>query len=213
MHTWTAKNWMQYSTSHVATTPLVLSQMASEVISEHLISKISWGSMHPDHPRLACISMHTYTSVIHVTPLLKILATGLVCMALCLWKMMLQCWNYFRYSSAYPPQMTLTKTQQASDKAPEDWSEASYFTENKQRHFWSFTSVFKHGFRVIGKSHVKKTCWFLICAKLHHKCRFRNISQQQLYPLDQGNNFSPFSDSFQILPCRWLFSIICNEYR
>ena len=40
MHTWTAKNWMQYSASHVATTALVLSQMASEAISEHLISKI-----------------------------------------------------------------------------------------------------------------------------------------------------------------------------
>ena len=43
MHTWTARNWMQYSGSHVATTALVLSQMASEAISEYLTSKIFLG--------------------------------------------------------------------------------------------------------------------------------------------------------------------------
>ena len=49
-------------------------KMASEAISEHLISKISWGSMPPCPPTLALLCMHTY---IHVTSLLKILAMGL----------------------------------------------------------------------------------------------------------------------------------------
>ena len=53
--------------------------MAPEVISEHLISKISWG-VSPQTPLVlcACLFMHTYTSDIDVTPLQKILATGLV---------------------------------------------------------------------------------------------------------------------------------------
>ena len=37
---WTAKNWMHYSASHVATTAVLLCpKMASEAISEHLIFK------------------------------------------------------------------------------------------------------------------------------------------------------------------------------
>ena len=39
--------------------------------------KISWGSMPPDSPSPACLCMYTYITYIHVTPLLKILATGL----------------------------------------------------------------------------------------------------------------------------------------
>ena len=75
MHTWTATNWMKYSTSHVA---LLLSKMASEAISEHLNSiKISWGSMPPDPPSLACLCTQTCKPV---TPLLQILPTGLVSM-------------------------------------------------------------------------------------------------------------------------------------
>ena len=34
--------------------------------------------MPPDPPSLACLYMHTYTPDTYVTPLLKILATGLV---------------------------------------------------------------------------------------------------------------------------------------
>ena len=69
---------MQYSVSHVATTALVLSQMVSEGISEHLISKIFLGE-HAPRPSLVLhtYGMHTYTSDIHVTPHLKILAKGL----------------------------------------------------------------------------------------------------------------------------------------
>ena len=72
---------MQYPVSHVYsyTTALVLSQMASEAISEHLISKISLGEHAPHTPpySLVCLCMHTYTSDNHETPLLKILATDL----------------------------------------------------------------------------------------------------------------------------------------
>ena len=52
--------------------------MASEAISELLISKKnSRGSMPPDPPSLVCLcKLH-----IHVTPLLKILATGLYILA------------------------------------------------------------------------------------------------------------------------------------
>ena len=79
MHTWTAKNWMQCSASHVATTTLLLSQngLRSNLRAPNLKKKMHWGSMPPDPPSLSCLCMYTYTSYIHVTPLLKILATGL----------------------------------------------------------------------------------------------------------------------------------------
>ena len=79
MHTWTAKNWMQCSVSHVATMALHLSQngLRSNLRASNL-KKFSWGSTNPDPPSLSCfICMCTYTSNIHVTPLLKILAIGL----------------------------------------------------------------------------------------------------------------------------------------
>ena len=51
-------------------------QKQSQSIS---LVKFSWGSMPPDPPSLACLCMHTFTSRdTHVTPLLKIMATGLV---------------------------------------------------------------------------------------------------------------------------------------
>ena len=43
----------------IATTALVLSQIASEVISEHLISKIFLGE-HASRPLYSCMLMHTY---------------------------------------------------------------------------------------------------------------------------------------------------------
>ena len=57
--------------------------MAREAISEHLISKNFLGEHSPQTPLVlpACLLityMHTYTSDIDVTPLQKILATGLV---------------------------------------------------------------------------------------------------------------------------------------
>ena len=60
MHIWTAQNGMQYSASHVVTIVLQLCKMASEAITEHLIS---WASMPPDPPSLACMHtyIHTYT--------------------------------------------------------------------------------------------------------------------------------------------------------
>ena len=58
MHVWTAKNWMHYSASHVCGY-YGSTKMASEAISEHLIS---WGSMPPTPPpTLACLCMHAYT--------------------------------------------------------------------------------------------------------------------------------------------------------
>ena len=71
---------MQYSVSHVhvATTALLLSQNGN---SEHVIF---WGSLPPDPPSLACLCMHTYKLEIQVTPLLTLLATGLVVLLFCL---------------------------------------------------------------------------------------------------------------------------------
>ena len=51
--------------------------MAPETISEHLISKIFWGSIPPDPPSLVCLLIPVYTLDIDVTPLQKILPTGL----------------------------------------------------------------------------------------------------------------------------------------
>ena len=51
--------------------------MAPEATSEHLISKNFLGEHPPDHPSLVCL-FDTYTLDIDVTPLQKILATGLV---------------------------------------------------------------------------------------------------------------------------------------
>ena len=59
MHTWTAKNWMQYSTSHVASTALLLSQ--NGLRSNLRASSFPWRSMH------------TFTSDTHVTSRLKFL--------------------------------------------------------------------------------------------------------------------------------------------
>ena len=63
MHTWTAKNWMQYSASHVATTALLLSQnglrsnsRASNFLGEHAPTP---------PPSLAFLCMHTYTHTTH----------------------------------------------------------------------------------------------------------------------------------------------------
>ena len=59
---------------------LLLSKMAPEAISEHLISKNVLGE-HPPRPLVLCacflIYLHTYTSDIDVTPFQKFLATGL----------------------------------------------------------------------------------------------------------------------------------------
>ena len=77
MHVWTAKNWIQYSASHVAytaTTALLLSQ---NDLRSDLRASDFWGSMPPDPSSLAWLYMHTYTSNTHVTPLAKILAMGL----------------------------------------------------------------------------------------------------------------------------------------
>ena len=55
--------------------------MAPEAISEHLISKKFPGGASPQTPLVFCpcfLQMHTYTLDINVTPLQKILATGLV---------------------------------------------------------------------------------------------------------------------------------------
>ena len=53
-------------------------KMSSEAISEHLISKnLAYGSMPPDTP---LVLHHAHT---HVTPLAKILATGLVALGFC----------------------------------------------------------------------------------------------------------------------------------
>ena len=55
-----------------------LPKMASEIISEYLISKILLGNMPLDPPSLTCLCMRTYTSDTHVAPPpLKILTTGL----------------------------------------------------------------------------------------------------------------------------------------
>ena len=81
MHTWTVKNWMQYSASHVATVLRLCfcPKMASEAISEHLISKNFLGEHAPRPPySLACMHTHTHHADTHVTPLQKILATGLL---------------------------------------------------------------------------------------------------------------------------------------
>ena len=69
MRTWTAKSWMQYSSSHVATTALLLSQNG---LGSNLRASNFVGEMPPDPPSLACLSD------IHVTLLLKILAMGLI---------------------------------------------------------------------------------------------------------------------------------------
>ena len=54
-------------------------KMASEALSKHLISKHFLGEHAPRFPTLACLCRHTYKSDIHVTPLLNILAAGLLC--------------------------------------------------------------------------------------------------------------------------------------
>ena len=75
--TWTVKNWMQYSASHVATIPLCFCpKIASAAILEHLIPKNFVGE-HPLRPPQSSMLMHTYKSHIHVTPFLKFQATGL----------------------------------------------------------------------------------------------------------------------------------------
>ena len=48
VHIWTGKNWMQYYAGHVGTTALLLSEMASEAISN--FQQFSGG---------ACLCMHT----------------------------------------------------------------------------------------------------------------------------------------------------------
>ena len=75
MHTWTAKNRMQYSASQVASMAVLLFQnvLRSNLRTSNFL-KISWGSMPPDPPSYACLcKLH-----IHVTPLLKILPMGLI---------------------------------------------------------------------------------------------------------------------------------------
>ena len=60
MHTWTAKNWIQYSTSNVAYSYCYYSSASvtkwpqKQSQSIYLL-KISWGSMPPDLPTLAYI--------------------------------------------------------------------------------------------------------------------------------------------------------------
>ena len=50
-YTWTGKNWMQYSASHVATIRLSFCpKMSSEAISDHPISKIFLGEHVPTPP-------------------------------------------------------------------------------------------------------------------------------------------------------------------
>ena len=70
------QKWIQYSASHVATTVHFGSKMASEAIPEHLISKNFLGEhvSRPPYPSLA----YLYASDFHVTPLVKILAIGLL---------------------------------------------------------------------------------------------------------------------------------------
>ena len=54
MHMWTAKNWMQYTTSHAATTALLLPQ--NGLRSNLRASNFEiWGSMPLDPPGLACL--------------------------------------------------------------------------------------------------------------------------------------------------------------
>ena len=80
-HTWTVKSWMQYSVSHVAAMALLLPKMDSEAISEHLhVTSQNFLGEHPTDPPQSCMVMHAYIVhliLLHVTPLLKILATGL----------------------------------------------------------------------------------------------------------------------------------------
>ena len=81
MHMWTEPQKFDatQAASHVATTALFLSQNGLRSNLRESNSKKSWGSMPPDPPSLSYLCMYTYTSHIHVTPLLKILATGLMC--------------------------------------------------------------------------------------------------------------------------------------
>ena len=67
---WLSKiNWMQHPASHVATMAQLLSQNKKQLREPNFLP--------PDPPILVCLCMHTYTSDIHVTPLLKILVMGL----------------------------------------------------------------------------------------------------------------------------------------
>ena len=59
--------------------------MASENFRAcNFLGEIFWGSLSPDPPSLACLCMHTYKLEIQVTPLLTLLATGLVVLLFCL---------------------------------------------------------------------------------------------------------------------------------
>ena len=73
----TGKNWMQYSADHVATTALLLSQngLRSNLRASMLQNLLGEHTTRP--PYFVCLYMHTCTSHIYVTPLLKILATVL----------------------------------------------------------------------------------------------------------------------------------------
>ena len=81
---WTGKNWMHYSVDHVGIIVPLLSQngLRSNLRASNF-KKFSEGAC-PTPPSLACFSclwMRICRSEIHVTPLLKILARGLPCIA------------------------------------------------------------------------------------------------------------------------------------
>ena len=61
MHTWTAKTWIQYSASHVATTAPLPSQNCLRSTSEHLISK-HFLREHAPRP----LVLHAYAQIRHL---------------------------------------------------------------------------------------------------------------------------------------------------
>ena len=93
VHIWTGKNWMRYYAGHVATMSLLLSQNGLiEAISEHLIFDKIPGESMPPHP----LVLHAYASIhAHQTPLLKILAKGLMSIMLIDHQKILTC-HYFQ---------------------------------------------------------------------------------------------------------------------
>ena len=63
MHIWTAKNWMQFSASPIATALLHL----KTGLRSNLRASLSWRSM-PQDTLVLCTCSDTYTSDAHATP-------------------------------------------------------------------------------------------------------------------------------------------------
>ena len=108
------QNWIQYSTSHAAytaTTALLPSppKIASEAISEHLISKKFLGE-HAPRPRYF---LHAYTAHTHVPPLCKNPGYGPACYWL--WKFKVphktrgECYKMYNKTGSKQIKFTLLK--------------------------------------------------------------------------------------------------------